>query len=601
MNNIDQLKEYDKLHYETGTSPLTDTEYDILKTKSRKENPYDPYFNQVGYEIKTTYKTIKLPFVMGGLDKVDVDTVEDWSRKENDLIVASEKLDGNSILCTWENGKLIFAASRGDEEKGQDILEKAIYFIPEIPDKGKVTLRGEVVFENDLYKYFGFKNRRNGIAGLLRRDDIRANDLKLLSVIFYEVVECPHTIYSNSYGFKYINTLNLRIPRWFIIANNQPKLAESLSEMLITYKSEASYDIDGLVLAFDESERENVNFPKNKVKFKVNEDAINCKSLDMEWNVTRLGYIKPVILIEPTEIMGVTVSRVSGFNYEFIKNSMIGKNAIIGVVRSGDVVPYVTEVVEESKDEDMIIPINCPSCGTKLEIISKDLVCNNPDCYYKNVQDVAHFFISMGVDGMSDKTIENIGITTVFQMYGLTKEYLENLPGFGEKKAEKIINEVKKTLKTKPEKLLAAFGIPLIGRTHSRKLCKKYTIDELFRIEDPDELGLGDITSKTFIDNIGKYRKLYDFMKSIGLEFEKDNIEKSLKDILFALTGSGPMKREEIQKIIESKGGDVKSVNKDTNYLVTNNPSSTSGKMKIAIKNNIPIINYEELFDKFLS
>jgi DNA ligase (NAD+) len=314
-----------------------------------------------------------------------------------------------------------------------------------------------------------------------------------------------------------------------------------------------------------------------------------------------MGFIKPVILIEPTEILGANVSRVSGFNYEHIKNSKIGKNSIVGVVRSGDVIPYVTEVFEESKTEDIVIPKYCPTCDTKLEIISKELMCINPKCKYKNIQKVSHFFISMGCEGMSDKTIENLGITSIEEMYSLTQNFVEKLPGFGEKKAEKILFEVQKTLKVKPEMLIEAFGIPLIGKTLAKKLCKKFTFDQLFEIKDLDELGFGEITSRIFIDTIQIYKPLYLFLKSKGLEFEEKEIkEDNLKDFSFELTGKGPLGRDEIKLLIESRGGEVKSISKNTNYLVTNEINSKSSKMKKAEKLSIPIITYDKLFEDFL-
>lgn len=596
---IEDLKKYDELYFEFGTSPITDTDYDLLKTKAKELFPNHEYFKQVGF--KSSYKKIKLPFIMGGLDKVDIESVTEWISKKEDEIVVSEKLDGNSILVTWEKGKVVFAASRGDENEGQDILKKAIYFIPEIPIKEKITLRGEVVLEDNLHEKLGFKNRRNGVTGLLRRDEIKPDDLKLLSVIFYEVIESPEQINTEMERLDYIfYELGLRIPFHIIMLNNH-NISADLSGFLFYVKEKSSYDIDGLVLTYNHSERENVSYPKNKVKFKVNEQSKKCKVLDIEWNVTRMGFVKPVILIEPTEIMGVTVSRVAGFNYEYIENSKIGKNSIIGVVRSGDVVPYVTEIFDSSKIEDMVIPKYCPTCNSQLHIISKELICSNKECKYKNIQKVAYFFVTMGCEGMSDKTIENLGITSIPEMYDLTQNYIEKLPGFGEKKAEKILSEVKKTLKVKPEKLLEAFGIPMIGKTLSKELCNKFSFDKLFEIKDIDELGLGEITSKTFIDNIQKYKELYSYLKSIGLEFiEEKNKEGSLKGFSFELTGKGPLGRDEIALLIEAKGGQVSSISKTTTYLVTNDINSKSSKMKKAEKLLIPIITYDKLFEEFL-
>ena len=596
---IEQLKYYDNLYFNEGTSPISDTDYDLLRSNAKKEFPNDPYFLEVGIKINSKYEEIKLPFIMGGLEKVDIETVENWFRKENDSIIATEKLDGNSICCTWENGILTFAASRGDGETGQNILNKIKYSIPSIPIKEKISLRGEVVLEGNLFKDLGFKNRRNSVAGLLRRDEIDPNVLNKLSVIFYEVVESPNSLNTEIERLNFIkDSLKLRIPDYAIISQGIENLSVYLSEFLKDVKENSIYDIDGLVLTRNKSLRENVLQPKNKVKFKVNEDAIRCNVIGIEWNVTRLGFIKPVILIEPVDIMGVTVGRVSGFNAEFIYTSGINKGAIIGVVRSGDVIPYVTEVFESSEVE---LPENCPDCNGPLIIKSKELMCNNPNCFHKNVQEVSHFFIEMDVDGMSDKTIENLRITSIPEMYCLTQEFISKIPGFGEKKAEIIVNEVRKTLKTKPEKLLAAFGIPLIGTRLSKQLCSRFTIDELFEIKDPDIIGLGPITSKTLIDNIGNYKELYNFLKSIGLEFmEEDMDKKTLKGIKFSLTGEGPLKRKEIQKIIEDLGGEVKGISKDVNYLATNDPNSTSGKMKTAEKFGITVIDYDELFERFL-
>ena len=601
MELIEKLKYYDDLYFNSGTSPITDTEYDLLKSAALKKYPNHPYFLSVGAPIKSEYSEVKLPYILGGLDKVDIETLQGWLKDKKEEIVISEKLDGISIVCTWESGKLIFAATRGDGQTGQDILNKAKYFIPDIPIKEKITLRGEILLLGNWHKYLKFKNRRNGVAGLIRRDDINPKDLSLLTAFFYELVDyinIPNTEYER---LLFIQKLNLSTPIFFKCKKGDNDLENTLQYALFDFKQNADYDIDGLVISINESSRENVMHPKNKVKFKVNELAKKCNVLNIEWNVTRTGYVKPVILINPTEIMGVTVSRVSGFNYEYIKNKNIGKNSVIGVVRSGDVIPYVTEVFEESDDKDMIIPDKCPSCNNALRIISKELICDNDNCTQKNIYIVSHFFISMGVDNMSDKTIKNIEIAKIEEMYELTKENLEKIPGFGSKKAENVINEIQKTLTTKPENLLAAFGMPLIGRTISKQLCSRFKFDDLFDITNPNDLDLGPITSSVFIENIGKYKKLYEYLKSKGLKFvEEDMSTKTLNGIIFTLTGDGPLKRKDIQKMIEGRGGQVKGICKETKFLVTNDMESTSGKMKKAIEYGTKIISYDDLMKDHL-
>lgn len=607
MGIMEDLKRYDEHYFNLGVSLITDTEYDRLRKEAKNLFPDSPYFQEVGHTIDSKFEKIKLPFVMGGLEEFNPETIKSWLEKENDDIVASEKLDGNSIGCSFEHAMLSFAASRGNGFEGQNLLNKIKYSMPSMylrfKHLSKVSLRGEVLLKGELFKELGLKNRRNSVTGILRRDEIDPNILSKFSVIFYELIESPSEFKTEVERLEFIKELGFEVARYMVIPKDLPTEAkiQVLEDFLSHLKETANYDIDGLVLTRNNSMRENVMSPKNKIKFKVNQMAVRCKVIGMEWNVTRVGYIKPVVLIEPTEILGATISRCSGFNYDFIRSNKIGVGSEIGVVRSGDVIPYITEVYS-TPDYSVSIPTKCPSCDSVLSTTDKELICTNIDCQQKRFYIVSHYCQRMGADGIQDKTIENIGITSIFDLYSLSQEFLEKLPGFGEKKAKNILNEVQKTLRVKPEQLLSAFGIPMIGRTLSRQLCSKFTFDELFKIKDPEVLGLGEITSRTLIDNIKDFLPLYEFLKKQGLEFiQEDPSMKTLKGIKFALTGEGPMKRSELQKMIESKGGEVGGISKNTNYLVTNDPNSSSGKMKNAEKFGTKIISYDELMKNYLN
>jgi len=610
-----KLKKWDNLYYNEGNPEVTDLEYDLVRENFKVLYPDNPYFKEIGIPVSTTtinskYEEINLPFIMGGLDKVDFQNVEQWVRKSNDDIVISEKLDGNSAICSWKNGELSFSASRGDGEKGQNILNKIKYCIPEnIKLNINITLRAEILLEGNLYKELGFKNRRNAVAGMIRRDDINLENLKKLSVIFYEIVDYDKLINDEVERLLFIdNELKLRTVRFNIMKANEIT-ADRLANLLKIYKENSPYDIDGLVLTRRHSERENVSYPKNKVKFKVNEDSKRCLvNKDIEWNVTRLGYVKPVILIEPTEIMGVTVSRVTGFNYNFIEKHQIGKGSEIGVVRSGDVIPYVTEIFKNSTN--VKIPEYCPSCNSKLRKTNIDVICDNDNCLQKKIYNVSHFFIKIGCDNISDRTIEMMGVYSVEDAYNMTTEELIKLPGFAKRKADMVVQEIKKSLYIEPYKLLAAFGIPMIGNTVSKSLCSRFTLDELFEIvnnkisyETPSDshnyiLGLGPITTKTFFENIQKYKPLYEFLKKKGLKFiEDDKGMKTLDGVKFALTGAGSLKRKDYISMCELKGGIVKGMSKDTNYLVTDDVSTNSDKIKSANKYGTKIITYEQFME----
>jgi len=592
---LKKLQKYDNEYYNEGAPSLVDTVYDRLREEFRKKYPDDVYFKQVGTTVK--YEKIKLPFVMGGLDKVDVDTVLKWIGK-NKQIVASEKLDGNSILCTWTDGRLTFAASRGRENEGQNILLKADYFLPTMPiKKGKITLRGEAFLEGDVYKDLGFQNRRNGVTGILRKDKIKPDVLRKISVMFYEVIEAPTILKTEVDRMNFIEkTLKFRVPVWEVTEPDK-NIAGVLSLWLAGRKETANYDVDGIVLVINESKRENVAIPKSKVKFKVNESAVECKVTGIEWNVTRLGYVKPVILINPTPMGGVTVSRVSGFNYDYIETEGIGIGAKVGVVRSGDVIPYVTEVFAKG---NVVIPCKCPSCKSKLRKTDKEIICDNEDCVQKQIYYTAHFFKTIGANFITDRTIEMMGVTSVEEAYNLKVSDLEKMEGIGRKKAELLVNEIEKTLYIKPEKLLDALGMPLIGTRHSKTLCSKFDFDELFAIRRPELLGIGEVASKALVDNIGRYKSLYKFLLKKGLKFIKENGKmKTLKGLKFALTGAGPLKRKDYEEMAEAKGAVVKSMSKDTNYLVTDDVTSGSAKLKAAEKFGTKIISYTQ-FEKML-
>jgi DNA ligase (NAD+) len=294
---------------------------------------------------------------------------------------------------------------------------------------------------------------------------------------------------------------------------------------------------------------------------------------------------------------GVTVSRVSGFNYDYIETEGIGEGAVVGVVRSGDVIPYVTEVFKKG---NVVIPCKCPSCKKKLRKTDKEIICDNEDCVQKKIYNTAHFFKTIGANFITDRTIEMMGISSVEEAYNLKVCDLAKRVGIGWKKAELLVNEIKKTLYIKPEKFLDALGMPMIGTRLSKTLCANFTIDELFAIKKPKLLGIGEVASKALVYNIRRYKSLYKFLLKKGLKFIKENGKmKTLKGVKFALTGAGPLKRKDYELMAEDKGAVVKSMSKDTDYLVTDDPTTGSAKLKAAEKFGTKIISYTQ-FEKML-
>jgi DNA ligase (NAD+) len=525
------------------------------------------------------------------LDKTNKDNVYKWIKDKGDIVV-SLKLDGISFMVTYENGKVTFASTRGDGKEGQDITDKMKTILPEIRIKDYVALRGELLLVGDEHLKLGYKNRRNGVNGAL------ANHIESLVPVFYELLDAPDIdVMDEDQRLLYIrDTLVLTTVDFFVLYGKDDKdISNLLITKLIESKSTLNYDIDGLVLTKNNSVRENVMIPENKVAFKVNTDAVKVKVTDIEWNVGRTGRIIPTILVEPTELDGVTISRTTGFNYEYIYNNQIGKGSIIGLIRAGSVIPYITEVFES---KGYIELETCPSCGNhELEINGVDVVCTNKDCYDSKVRQIAHYFKTMGSDYITETTIRNLGVSSIEAMYELDELEIAGIEGFGIKKAEQVYYEIQKTLKVTPDKLLAAFGISGIGKTLAPVILNKYTFDELFEVESIEGIdGIGEVLSINLVNNINNFKPLYEYLLTKGLTFMKTE-KSSISGLVFTLTGKMPMKRDVITRMITAKGGSVKGISKSTDYLVTDDPNSGSAKNQKAQSFGTKIIDFETLME----
>jgi DNA ligase (NAD+) len=377
---------------------------------------------------------------------------------------------------------------------------------------------------------------------------------------------------------------------------------ESLVDTFHLFKDE-DRDMDGLVISCLKCKRENVMYPENKVAFKMNIGGVKATVKKVNWSVSRTGRVIPVVEIDPVNIGGVTVKNVTGHNAKFVYENKIGKDSVIKIVRSGDVIPYILNVEKESDNFEYIE--NCPMCGNMLIISGVDIICNSDDCPHQKYKKVAHFLRTNGAENITEVTLEKLEIDTIEKCFELDEYDISFEEGFGIRSAQIIVDEIEKCLYTTPERLIASFGIPNFGKRMSKLVIdsikdkfdnNKEMIDYIFKME-PIELekihGIGDITAKHFSENIKKFRNTLNYLYDAGLSFESKS--KKFDGVKFALTGKGNFNRGEIVKLIENAGGIVGSVTKTTKYLVTSNVDSKSGKMKKAHKYGINIIDYEEL------
>jgi DNA ligase (NAD+) len=607
MSIIDQLKEYDKLYYNTGTSPLSDDEYDALKEMAKLQFPDDPYFQVVGAPVESSNK-IKFDFVMGSLEKFKPDTVHKWLEKVyNKTLRITPKLDGASIICKFEKGKLIWAATRGDGYEGVNITRKVAHMDFGCNANVSCTLRGEILLSGDLYKKIGLSNRRNGVVGIIgRKDDDQYVDM--LKVLFYEVIE------SNTYDAKYPEDI---IDDYYcvnpVIAGNPS--VDLLKEFYILFKQDyLNLDLDGIVIEPVDYIRENVDRPKMKIAFKVNEAATRVTVKKVEWTTSRTGRIVPVVhFTEATLLSGAMVTKATGFNYDFINTNKIGPGSEVGILRAGEVIPYLAEVYTSSTNYDTIK--TCPGCNKPIEYSGVDIVCPDPKrCGDSQYLQIEHWLKELGAEQVKEATLRGLDIHSIDRLYSITRGEIITTEGFGESSADIILSNIRKTLEATPVQLLAAIGITGIGTRMAEKI-----FDYIERTFAPktntqafeclcnmnktmllDVSGIGDSVVLKLNQKLiwETYLQVFNYGFTFkNKEVKMNNTNGKLAGMKVAMTGNGPYPRKQLEDMISAAGGINGSVSKDTKILVCADPNSGSSKLEKARKFGTRIISYSELLE----
>lgn len=331
--------------YRTGDPIITDQQYDDLLDLLEEEMNFIEFevFKQTLTESKGT---IKLDYVLGSLTKYKYEEPENlykWIKKNNiKSIFASLKVDGCSFNASWRNGKLVMCSSRGDGETGTDWTEKVKYILPCVIDfKQDLDIRGEFTLTNDSHVTLGFKNRRNGTVGIMNEDRIVPEKLKHVKAICYEVLSGTMNIQEQ---FAFLNKNMFETPNAIMFNNLSNDFHDCLKRYYIDQKAVSDYDIDGLVISAPSYTREDVFYPETKVAFKINADGVDARVVGVEWNISKGGLLKPVVQIEPTEISGSTIQRVTGFNAKYILDNEIQIGTIVTIIKSGEVIPKIIGV-----------------------------------------------------------------------------------------------------------------------------------------------------------------------------------------------------------------------------------------------------------------
>ena len=617
------LKKLSNEYYNTGKSIISDTSYDILKESLEERDPTNPFLKVVGSHLpKGTKKKETLPYPMGSLNKIKPDekTLDKWmSNYSKGPYVISDKLDGVSgQLYKDQNGKM-FLYTRGNGTVGQNISH-LINFVMKDIDLEKIpngsSIRGELIInKKDFVKIKDvMKNARNAVAGLVNSKTVDLQIAQLTQFVAYSILN-PRIKYAKQ--FKTLTQWNFKVVDNIILKQIDENI---LKKILIEHKAKSEFEIDGIVCADDSQIYENEEgYPTHMFAFKmidVNQIEI-ATVVKVIWNPSMDGYLKPVIEIKPVEFAGSTVTYATAFNAKYIVDNVIGAGAKIKIIKSGDVIPYILEVIKPAITGKPSMPdMSYKWNNTKVDIVlSGTNAKTNKDVIIKLL---IHFFKTMNVkflsEGIITKLVEN-NYTSIAKILSADHKDLVEIDGIGEKMVDKIFEEINNSFKTvKLHTFMAAchiFGrgmgerkIKEITKIYPNILTHKWSKQE-FTEKILDIKGFSDITTNLFVDNFDEFLKFFNEINKIidisrfkTVENNKKNANKKnhFEDKTIVFTG---FRDNNLEKIIETLGGKVSTSVSSKTFLVVYNGEEDSSKMKKAKTLNIDTLKKEEFIKKY--
>ncbi len=635
---ISTLSEASKAYYQEAREIMSNLEYDRLYDELLSlEDETGVVLSgsptqKVGFEVLSELPKEEHPSPMLSLDKTkDVAELQEWLGDQTGLL--SWKLDGLTVVLTYEGGTLTKAVTRGNGYIGEVITPNARTFenIPlKISFTGRLVLRGEAVIKYSDFERMNeeiedvdakYKNPRNLCSGSVRQLNSQITAERHVNCIIFTLVEADGVDFDNSR----MNQFEWLKGQGFEVVEHQVVTAATIPEK-VEYFSKAiqTYDIpsDGLVLTYDdiaygESLGQTAKFPRHSIAFKWADELAETTLSYIEWSPSRTGLINPVAVFEPVELEGTTVSRASVHNISIMEGLELGAGDTITVYKANMIIPQIADNLTRSGVKD--IPKTCPVCGGETMIRQvgdvKALYCMNPECQAKKIKSFTLFVSrdALNIDGLSEATFEKfIGAGFIHEYADIFKlsahkDAIVNMEGFGEKSYDNLIKAIDQASHTTLMRLIYGLGIAGIGLANAKMLCRYFhddldamenaTVEELTAIE-----GIGPVLANGWCDYFSsdKNREIVEHLLEC-LDIEKNEDEEDgdmpLAGMTFVITGEVHhfTNRKELQELIESKGGKATgSVTSKTTYLINNDVNSTSNKNKKARELGVPILSEED-------
>ena len=592
---------------------LTDNEYDIVKEYAERKYPKNETITDIGAPVKKNKVT--LPYNMPSMDKIKPDTgaLAKWMEKYKGPYVLSCKLDGVSGLYTTE-GDVPKLYTRGDGKVGQDISH-FIKHLNNLPSEKGLVVRGEFIIRKDVFdnKYKKeFANARNLVSGIINSKSIDKK-IKDMDFVAYEVIR-PELKPSSQ--MDKLDELKMNV----VMNDRKNTLTnEMLSDILLKWRSEYMYEIDGVIVTDDKVHSRKDGNPDHAFAFKmvISDQVAEAKVVDVLWSASKNGYLKPKIQIEPIHLGGVKIEYATGFNGNFIESNKIGVGSIVTIIRSGDVIPYIKSIVQPAENPKMpMVPYHWTD--THIDII----VENIDDDQSVLEKRITAFFTGIEVDGLSTGNVKRIikaGFKSIPKILKMTKEDFGKVEGFKEKMIDKVHNSIQK--KTKEATLVKIMAVSnVLGRglgerkmgpimeAHPNILTDVETIErKKQKLQSVN--GIGKENANSFVENIPAFMK---FLKESELEYkltQKPKKEEPKNSI--TIDNSHPLygkkvvmtkvRDNEIIEHLKKHGGEmIDGVKKDTFVLIVKSKEDVSNKTKKAEELKIPIMTPDEFKAKYM-
>ena len=632
----EKLREASRAYYQEDREIMSNVEYDALyDTLSAREKETgivladSPTVN-VGYEAVEQLPKEEHERPMLSLDKTkEREALREFIGEHPTLL--SWKLDGLTIVLTYENGELIKAVTRGNGIVGEVITNNARVFknIPlKISFKGRLVLRGEAIITYSDFEKINetigdadakYKNPRNLCSGSVRQLNNEITAKRNVRFYAFSLVSAEGVDFRNSreVQFRWLNE------QGFEVVEYRKVTAETLDEAM-DYFAEAvttnDFPSDGLValyddIAYGESLGTTAKFPRNAMAFKWADEMRDTRLLEIEWSPSRTGLINPVAIFEPVELEGTTVSRASVHNISIMKELKLGIGDTIRVYKANMIIPQIAENLTGSGNAP--IPHTCPACGQETVVKKENdvecLFCVNPECPAKKIKSFGLFTSrdAMNIDGLSEATLEKFiargfihDFGDIFEISRYKDEIVE-MEGFGQKSYDNLMESLERAKETTLPRVIYSLGIANIGLANAKVICRHFDNDlDRIRHASLEEVSDIDTIGPVIAGNLVAYfrdedndRRLDHLMSFLHIQEDSPKQEQIFEGMNFVITGSLVHfgNRSEAKELIESLGGKVTgSVTKKTNYLINNDIQSNSSKNKKARELGIPILSEED-------